>query len=99
MCSVSAIGDYYTDRWTHDVDWMETIDKIVRRTPTNPEVTREEFEELKKEVILMKELLMVAKAYDQRTGQPDCEMEEKVDLLKKVADAVGVDLAEVFSKG
>ncbi|VDM10415.1 unnamed protein product [Wuchereria bancrofti] len=61
-----------------------------------PWATKQEFEQLKKEVEDMKKLLIRAKEYDEKTGQPDCEMEEKVALLKKVAELVGVDLSEIF---
>jgi len=61
-----------------------------------PEVTKEEFDALKKEMEALKKLLLAAKAYDEATGQPDCEMEEKVDLIKKIAKIVGVDMKDVF---
>ena len=47
----------------------------------------------------MKALLIRAKEYDERNNEPHCEMEEKVELLKKIAAAVGVDLSEVFGNG
>jgi tRNA U34 2-thiouridine synthase MnmA/TrmU len=61
-------------------------------------VSREEFEALKKEVLEMKALLIKAKEYDERNNEPNCEMEDKVKLLKQVADMVGVDLKEIFGK-
>lgn len=61
-------------------------------------VTREEFEALRKEVDLMKDLLIRAKKYDEANGEPDCEIDEKVELLKKVAALFGVSLDEVFGK-
>lgn len=66
--------------------------------PPAPEVSRADFDALKREVEEMKKLLLRAKKYDEETGQPDCEMEDKVALLKKVAQLVGVDLSEVFGK-
>ena len=44
----------------------------------------------------MKALLIRAKKYDEDNNEPHCEMEDKVELLKKVAKYVGVDLKEVF---
>lgn len=58
--------------------------------------TKQEFEELKKEVMEMKELLKRAVAYDKANNEPDCQMEEKVQLLRKVAELVGVSLDDVF---
>lgn len=31
-------------------------------------------------------------------NQPDCEMAEKIALIKKVSELVGVDLSEVIKK-
>lgn len=87
MCVVSMVGDHYSDRFNSQPYqfWQHYC-----------EVKREEFDALKAEVEEMKELLIAAKKIDEVTGQPDCEMEEKIELLKKVAEAVGVDLEEVF---
>ena len=40
----------------------------------------------------MIELLKKAKEYDTRTGQPDCEMEDKVAFLRQLAKYLNVDL-------
>lgn len=103
MCVVSFIGDHYSDKWKKY--------PYVSPPPTIPDTTivpnssqiiftvgvsREEFEALKKEVQEMKELLIKAKEYDRANNEPDCEMDEKVALLKKIAELVGVDLTEVF---
>lgn len=105
MCTVSMIGDYWNDRWKdpffphqqpYDKPQPKTIEdwnKILQ-----PPITREEFEALKKEVEMMKELLKRAKLYDEKNNEPHCEMEEKVALLKAVAKMVGVSLEDVFGK-
>lgn len=86
MCVVSMVGDHYSQKF----QWVSPI-------PTGvPAITREEFDKLKREVQEMKALLKRAKKYDEETGQPNCEMEDKVDILKKVAEMVGVDLKEIF---
>lgn len=59
--------------------------------------SRAEFEALKKEMEELKKLLLAAKRYDEATGQPDCEMEDKVELITKLAKLVGVDMQEVFN--
>jgi hypothetical protein len=61
-----------------------------------PQVSREEFDALRKEVQDALALLKKAKKYDDETGQPDCEVDEKVAALKAIAKLVGVDLSEVF---
>jgi hypothetical protein len=60
--------------------------------------TREEFEALKREVEEMKKKLKAAKKQDEEEGNPDCEMEEKVEFLRKIAELVGVDLEDVFDQ-
>jgi hypothetical protein len=98
MCVVSNLGDVYRDRWYPQ-------QPVVWQPPQQPPTTwifngdtpsREEFDALKREVEEMHDLLRAAKRIDELTGEPDCEMDEKVALLKKVADAVGVDLSDVF---
>lgn len=58
--------------------------------------TREELDALKREIQELKELLKAAKKYDEATGQRDCEMAQKIELLTKLASLVGVDLSDVF---
>ncbi|WZO97296.1 hypothetical protein EP7_004321 [Isosphaeraceae bacterium EP7] len=55
-----------------------------------------EFDALKREVEALKKLLGEAKRFDEVTGQPDCEMDSKVKFIRQIADAVGVDLKDVF---
>jgi len=39
-----------------------------------------------------------AKVFDAITEQPDCEVDEKVALIKRIAELVGVDLHDVFEE-
>lgn len=102
MCVVSAVSDVYRDDF-----WKRGIqpNPVIPLTPGNPldgiringlPPTREEFEALKKEIEFMKKLLERAAKYDEENDEPHCEMEDKVDLLKKIAAAMGVDLGDVF---
>lgn len=59
-------------------------------------VSREEFDKLKKEVEEMKDLMQKAIEIDKKTGQPNCEMEEKLAILRAVAKAVGVNLDDIL---
>jgi hypothetical protein len=61
--------------------------------------TREEFDKLRDDVQELKKLLTAAKEYDRAVGEPDCEMDEKVALIRAVAKYVGVDLSGIFDKG
>jgi hypothetical protein len=47
----------------------------------------------------MKKLLIKAKIYDEQNNEPNCEMEDKIALLKRVADMVGVSLDDIFKNG
>jgi hypothetical protein len=93
MCASSMVGDFYGDKW--------------RQTPalhpflypsalSDPHIGRAEFEALKREVADMKELLKRAIDYDRRTGQADCEVDDKMDLLRRVAMLVGVNIDDVI---
>ena len=86
MCSVSAIGDAYTRDFSYR--WPTVIDDGPSRV---------EFDLLKKEVQSLRNLLLKAKDFDMETGQPECEVEDKVALIKKIAALVGVDMNEVFA--
>lgn len=93
MCVVSNTGDYWRDTF---------IPRWPDYTPTRPlidQVTRQEFDDLKKEVAELVKLLKAAKRFDEATGQPDCEMDDKVALIKRIAGELGVDLGDVFGEG
>lgn len=105
MCVVSMIGDHYADKWRpkpwfpDPIGWP--IDEPYRPNKTvvpTINVSREEFDALRKEVEEMKELLKRAKKYDEDNGEPDCEIDEKMELLRRVAEAVGVDLSDVVGR-
>ena|SRR5579864_2564320 len=114
MCVMSMTGNYFEKTLPQRYDWIQPYiqqpyiypEKNNAVTPHttitigNPviAVTREEFEALKKDVIMMKELLMESKKYDEENGEPDCEIEEKMEKLRAIAAIVGVDLDEVLGK-
>ncbi len=92
MCVVSFVGEHYEDKFKNNPQ-IDLTNFFI-----SPQVSREEFEALKKEVMEMKELLKKAKTYDERNNEPDCEIEDKIKVLKAVAKMVGVDLNDVFKK-
>lgn len=73
----------------------ETIKEFIRN---HQPIARKEFDELKRDVQELKELLKRAKVYDEKTNQPDCEMQSKIDILRKVAALVGVNLDDVIGE-
>ena len=98
MCVVSNIGDHYRtgDGWP----W-KPVQPTVPVDPTIPpdfiKIWEEhakdaEINDLKKRVESLEELLRKGKQYDDENGEPECEMDEKVELLKKLAKELGVEL-------
>lgn len=100
MCTVSMIGDDARDRWGRRYPWIVPNPGWPAPQPERivapPEVSKQEFDALRREVEDLKDLLKRAKRYDEDNGEPDCEMDDKVELIKRVADLVGVDLSEIF---
>lgn len=100
MCVYSAIGDYAQQTWPKRypdlVPWVTPGPHTIHFPPV-PSPTKEQFDSLVREVEALKELLKAAKVYDELTHQPDCEMEEKIELIRNVAKFVGVDLSDVLS--
>jgi len=99
MCVVSMIGDHYRDKFTNPQQWpgIQPYVNPSQRVFESPDpVSRREFEALKLEVAEMKLLLARAREYDQRNGEPACEMEEKVAILRRAAELVGVGLGDVL---
>jgi hypothetical protein len=97
------IGDFYEEKWRHTFplpqlpNWPPgPYTPITPQTPIIIGVSKEEFDALKKEVLEMKELLKRAIKYDEDNNQPNCEKEEKIAILKKVAEWVGVSLDDVL---
>ena len=90
MCAVSFVG----------TGWGQTAPQIYPWVVPNPiqiqDVSRGEVEALRQEVAELRKLLLAAKEFDRATGQPDCEMDEKVELIKRIAEVVGVDLDDIF---
>lgn len=81
------IGDHYDNKWHQpNYGWIYT----------GP--TKEQFDELRKEVLEMKELLKKAIKYDEVNNEPECQIEEKMETLKKVAKMVGIDLDDILKK-
>lgn len=99
MCVVSMVGDHYRDVWTDpNRNGWHTGPSVPNMPIILPSpISREEFDALKKEVLEMKALLKRAKEYDERNNEPECEVDEKMDLLRKVAKLVGIDLDDVIN--
>lgn len=98
MCVVSMVGDFYHEKWNPLLIPNPNVSIDTKFFQTILPVSREEFDSLKKEVLEMKELLRRAKIYDEKNGEPNCEVEAKLVTLKKIAELVGISLDDVFPK-
>ena len=108
MCTFSVVGDKCTkiEYWPTRPNGVQlpkpSSPKAIPNYPTrtmileNELVRRKEFEALRNEVEKLKKSLEAALAEDIANGEPDCEMEDKVAIIKQIAKLVGVDLNEVF---
>lgn len=102
MCFASAVGDHFTKEWTRGVGIPTDWDAIRRINEgllpiEKSGVSVVEFERLKQQVKDMTALLKVAVDYDQRTGQPNCEVEQKIEMLRMVASAFKIDLDAILN--
>lgn len=94
MCVVSMVGQHYTEKFHRE--WPQFFPGALTPTPHldfgRLAVSRQEFDELKRQVEEMVSLLRRAKMYDESHSEPDCEIEEKMAALRTIARLVGVDL-------
>ena len=84
MCVVSNVGDQFNKYWPNPFPTPQPF-TITTTTPlpyNGP--TKEQFEEFL-------ELMRAAKKIDKFLGTPDCEMEAKMTIIRKVAEALGLD--------
>ncbi len=107
MCVVSNMGNFWGQRLPEQYPWIiqpstanpsikaEPIDWSQVFKPTNAP-SKEEYEALKKEVEIMKQILIQAKLYDEANNEPNCEIDEKIEKLKAIAALVGISLDDIF---
>lgn len=109
MCMVSNIGDQWGRDFPDRYPWVKPVPLPHIEPPfpmpvfpafpdKQPDVSREEFDKLRKEMEALRELLKAAKKFDESTGQPHCEVDAKVRLIKEIAKLVGVELGDVFEQ-
>lgn len=101
MCVVSMIGEHYHDKWDKWILPPQTttypVPSVTTATLNFEMVSRKEFDDLKREVLELKELLKKAIQYDQDNNEPNCENEQKFATLQKVAELVGETLEDVLT--
>ena len=97
MCVVSMITDGWSETVPNNYPWTVPPQTTKRDPIIIPDTaTRQEVEALRREVRELRELLIKAKAFDESTGQPDCDSDEKTALFTMLAKELGVDMSDVF---
>lgn len=94
---VSVIGDGWKNQF-HERYKLKDKDKDPLRVFREDSVSVQELNALRVEVIELRKLLEAAKKFDRATGQPDCEMDEKVKLIRSLAEQLRVDLGDVLGR-
>ena len=90
MCAISVLMDDYRDNFP--TRWPDVLPACPLHIPSK------DMQNLTQELREFKKLLLHAKDFDEITGQLDCEMDEKISFIKEIADALGVDMDDVFAK-
>ena len=90
MCVLSMVIDHYYDEWWRRYYPPPAMPFVWPNPPTvapivMPTITPQEVEEFRR-------LLERAKQYDRDHNQPDCELEEKRNKLKDLAEKLGVKI-------
>lgn len=85
MCVVSLVMDSKNNDWMQRYYQNHPHQPYPPPNPSVPLPTQTEIDEFRR-------LLERAREYDRKNNEPDCEMEEKRDLLRKLAKALGVSI-------
>lgn len=99
MCVVSMIMDDWNKKYNDD--WHKKYPGGWEQSPTYNFLafaTKQDIEELRKEIQELKKLIEAAHLYDVATGQPECQDEEKLAILQKLAEAIGLDISDLMEK-
>lgn len=97
MCVVSMVMDHYREQWEPRVVPLQTwpsypLGGAGISQPANitiiqqPAISAAEIDEFRK-------LLDRAREYDKRNNEPDCELEEKKQAIKTIAERLGVEIS------
>lgn len=98
MCVVSMVMDHYTEVMDHYTDkfndYLNPPNILPQQTPIplpqpqinlEPRISDAEIREFK-------QLLERAREYDKKNNEPECELESKKNLVKELAEKLGVKI-------
>lgn len=86
MCAVSMVMEHYSDKWGQLVQPLPQPPNVwITYPPVVPMVTQEEVDEFRR-------LLERAREYDRKNNEPDCEIVEKKNRVKELAESLGVKI-------
>jgi hypothetical protein len=105
MCTYSMVVDDWWEKWHKQHPYPPPYQPMQPIQPPQTFtfgswVSQADFDKLKAEVEEMKKQLAAALAQDKKDGLEGCERNkaDKHDLLRKIAELVGVDLKDVLPK-
>lgn len=92
MCVVSMVADHY------DKKWGQNFPSINNESANSLRINmlQGQLEQLRKEFEEFKELWKKAAEYDKQHNQPHCEQEEKLKILRKVAEVLDINIDDVL---
>lgn len=106
MCVYSMVIDGTLENWRKNYPniqpWNPPETYPFAGTASNifePMATKEELDLLRRDFEDFKTLVKKAIEYDKRSNQPNCESEDKLELVKNIAKLIGVDIADILPKG
>jgi hypothetical protein len=82
MCTVSMVMDHYWDKWQ---PYQPSNPFVPIGVVPLPAISKEEIEEFRR-------LLERAREYDKRNNEPDCELAQKRERVKRLAEELGVKI-------
>jgi len=84
MCVYSMVLDHVCDCWPKRVEAAKQFQDYFG-LPPDPAISKQEIEEFRR-------LLERAREYDRKNNEPDCELEEKKETLRRLAKQLGVEI-------
>lgn len=92
MCIVSASMDGFYDRWKPVVPQPAPYVEIHTIDPTTQQLIEELRQEFRESLKQLREEMEAAMKQDEEEGNPDCGTDEKKERIRKMAEAMGVEV-------